>query len=253
MASTIPLARPLGYLSRAAVRATGCRSVGINAGCCRRGIRTGLVGGQRIDARTWRPFVFPLNQTQQQPQQQIRWKSQTSSTSNTASDELGPSDAPQLKQWGFEDVNAAIPADSQPRAILIDVREPAELSATGIIPTALSIPLASQPDALFLSPEEFETRFGFPKPGIAVPSSPSRAAGAEGPEAENFEIDETGETKGVSDRPVVFYCKAGVRARAAAQLALQAGYDPARVAVYEGSWLDWVDRGGRVERWEREE
>lgn len=51
----------------------------------------------------------------------------------------------------------------------------------------------------------------------------------------------------------MFYCKAGVRAKAAAQLAVQAGYDPAQVGVYMGSWLDWVENGGRVERWEGEE
>jgi rhodanese-related sulfurtransferase len=44
-----------------------------------------------------------------------------------------------------------------------------------------------------------------------------------------------------------------VRARAAAQLAVQAGYDAERVGVYEGSWLDWAARGGRVERWEGDE
>lgn len=86
----------------------------------------------------------------------------------------------------------------------------------------MSVPLASQPDAFFLTPDEFETRFGYPKPGA--------------------EEDQTQE--------IVFYCKAGVRARAAAQLAVQAGYDPAKLGVYDGSWLDWVDHGGKVERWE---
>lgn len=52
---------------------------------------------------------------------------------------------------------------------------------------------------------------------------------------------------------IVFYCKAGVRARAAAQLAVQAGYDVERVGVYDGSWLDWVKRGGKVEEWEGED
>ncbi|KAL4887917.1 Rhodanese-like domain-containing protein, partial [Aspergillus ambiguus] len=134
----------------------------------------------------------------------------------------------ELRRWGFEDITAALPSDSgsaspshSPNLILVDVREPAELTATGIIPSAVSVPLASQPDALFLTPDEFETRFGYPKPGV------------EG---------QTGD--------VVFYCKAGVRARAAAQLAVQAGYEPERVGVYEGSWLDWADRGGRVEKWE---
>lgn len=102
------------------------------------------------------------------------------------------------------------------------MREPAELSGTGIIPSAISIPLASQPDALWLTPDEFETRFGFAKPPV-------------------------------DGTHVVFYCKAGVRAQAAAQMAVQAGYDPSRVGIYWGSWLDWQKNGGRVERWEGDE
>ncbi|KAH8700447.1 Rhodanese-like domain-containing protein [Talaromyces proteolyticus] len=127
-----------------------------------------------------------------------------------------------LKQIGFDDINTSLSASSSStpsKLILIDVREPAELIETGIIPGAVSVPLASQPDAYFLSPEEFETRFGYPKPG---------AGGGE----------------------IVFYCKAGVRARAAAQLAAQAGYDAQALKVYDGSWLDWMSRGGKVERWE---
>lgn len=112
----------------------------------------------------------------------------------------------------------------EPKLILVDVREPAELASTGIIPSAVAVPLGSQPDALFLSPDEFETRFGYPKPGVG----------------------EQGETD------MVFYCKAGVRAKTAAQLAVQAGYDPARVGVYEGSWLDWSGKGGKVQKWEEE-
>ncbi|GLA60327.1 hypothetical protein AtubIFM54640_000776 [Aspergillus tubingensis] len=137
-------------------------------------------------------------------------------------------DPPTFRQWGFEDITASLPSTNpnsptQKPIILIDVREPAELSSTGIIPSAVSVPLASQPDALFLTPEEFETRFGFPKPGVK------------------------GEEE---DADIVFYCKAGVRARAAAQLAEQAGYEAGRLGVYDGSWLDWAKRGGRVERWE---
>lgn len=49
---------------------------------------------------------------------------------------------------------------------------------------------------------------------------------------------------------MVFYCKAGVRARAAAQMAVQAGYDPESIGVYDGSWLDWKDKGGKVETWD---
>ncbi|KAL4793608.1 Rhodanese-like domain-containing protein [Aspergillus venezuelensis] len=140
---------------------------------------------------------------------------------------------PAFKQWVFNDINALLPTSEgssppsspQKSLILVDVREPAEMKGTGVIPSAVAVPLASQGDALFLTPEEFETRFGYPKPG----------AGA-----------------GDKGRDIVFYCKAGVRARAAAQMALQAGYDAERIGVYEGSWLDWAGNGGRVEKWDGE-
>ncbi|KAL4779614.1 Rhodanese-like domain-containing protein [Aspergillus varians] len=149
----------------------------------------------------------------------VRWNSETSSP-------------PAFREWGFEDINARLPSTTpdtppstpQKNLILVDVREPAELNSTGVIPSAVAVPLASQPDALFLTPEEFETRFGYPKPG-----ADSDAGG-----------------------DIVFYCKAGVRARAAAQLAVQAGYEPERIGVYNGSWLDWARNGGRVEKWDGE-
>lgn len=130
-----------------------------------------------------------------------------------------------------EQINARLPSETpdtppsspQKNLILVDVREPAELTSTGVIPSAVAVPLASQPDALFLTPDEFETRFGYPKPGA-------------GSDADGSDI--------------VFYCKAGVRARAAAQLAVQAGYDPQRIGVYDGNWLDWAKNGGRAEEWE---
>jgi rhodanese-related sulfurtransferase len=107
-----------------------------------------------------------------------------------------------------------------PRAILHktnsskDTREPSELQDTGRIPTALNIPITSQPDSFFISEEEFEDRFGFERPP--------------------------------KDKEVVFYCRAGVRSRAAAQLARQGGWE--RTGEYSGSWLDWAGKGGAVER-----
>jgi rhodanese-related sulfurtransferase len=95
-----------------------------------------------------------------------------------------------------------------------DTREPSELQDTGRIPTALNIPITSQPDSFFISEEEFEDRFGFDRPP--------------------------------KDKEVVFYCKAGVRCRAAAQLARQGGWE--RTGEYAGSWLDWAAKGGAVER-----
>jgi len=73
---------------------------------------------------------------------------------------------------------------------------------------AVNIPIASSPDALTLSPEEFEDRFGFAKPEL--------------------------------EKEVVFYCKAGIRSSAAAQVAVGVGYR--RVGEYRGSWVDWEKR-----------
>ncbi|OBT61086.1 hypothetical protein VE03_09473 [Pseudogymnoascus sp. 23342-1-I1] len=118
------------------------------------------------------------------------------------------------KIYTFEEVrkHAQDPTPTSP--ILIDVREPGELRTTGRIPTSVNLPLSSCPDAFFLPADEFEERFGFEKP-------------REG-------------------RGVVFYCKAGVRSRAAAALAREAGWEP--VGEFPGSWLEWEGRGGEVER-----
>lgn len=97
--------------------------------------------------------------------------------------------------------------------IWTDVREPHEFQG-GYIPGAINIPVSSQPDALFLSEEDFLDRFGFEKPD--------------------------------AQKEAVFYCKAGVRSSAAAQIARQAGYG--RVVEYRGSWNDWLGKGGKVER-----
>lgn len=95
-----------------------------------------------------------------------------------------------------------------------DVREPHELAYTGRIPTAHNLPIASSPDALFLPADAFEGKFDFPKPS--------------------------------HDTEVVFYCKAGVRSRAAAGMARMAGWE--KVGEYEGSWVDWEGRGGEIKR-----
>lgn len=127
---------------------------------------------------------------------QKRWHSQA------------PSDVKLNKVYEFDDIMHILehPSDSR---LLIDVREPHEYEAN-TIPTSINIPVTSQPDALLLSEEEFEDRFGFQKPPKA--------------------------------KEVVFFCKAGVRSSAAAGIARQAGYT--NVGEYRGSWLDWQKRGG---------
>ncbi|KAK2787154.1 hypothetical protein FQN51_003448 [Onygenales sp. PD_10] len=148
-----------------------------------------------------------------------------------------------FKKYGFEEITATLPTTTSSSIpshasrtpshtpTLIDVRQPSELLSTGIIPTAHNIP-TSQADAFFLSPGEFLTRFGFPKPPMTTPASADSSS---------------------TGNDIVFYCKAGVRASAMAELAVQAGYDRERIGVYKGSWLDWEKRGGQVEVWRGDE
>ncbi|KAF2154298.1 Rhodanese-like protein [Myriangium duriaei CBS 260.36] len=116
------------------------------------------------------------------------------------------------KPYEFDAVQS-LSSNSPPDTILIDVREPSEY-AEGHIPGAINIPVKSQPEALMLAEDEFEDRFGFEKPQ--------------------------------PDVHTVFYCRAGVRSRAAAQIAERAGYKD--VGDYSGSWLDWTANGGKVAR-----
>ncbi|KAK9450581.1 uncharacterized protein V1518DRAFT_218356 [Limtongia smithiae] len=90
--------------------------------------------------------------------------------------------------------------------IIVDVREPAELATEGFIPTAINIPYKSSPEALALSDDAFEDKFGFPKPS--------------------------------KDKTLVFYCLGGVRCNFAQDLAGEAGYE--KRGNYAGSWEDWV-------------
>ncbi|KAF7190135.1 Thiosulfate sulfurtransferase RDL2, mitochondrial [Pseudocercospora fuligena] len=141
-----------------------------------------------------RSYVQPLLKPRFTP---VRWHSASGSLS---------------KVYDFSTIKDLSEKPSAER-ILIDVREPSEYEA-GYIPTAINLPIKSQPDALFLPEEEFEDRFGFEKPA--------------------------------TDKEVVFYCKSGVRSSAAAQLAQQHGYT--NVAEYRGSWLDWTKNGGTASK-----
>jgi rhodanese-related sulfurtransferase len=102
-----------------------------------------------------------------------------------------------------------------PHRILIDVREPSELTQTGRIPGAQNLPISSAGDGFFLPADEFEDRYGFQRP--------------------------------TDEDEVIFYCKAGVRSRAAARLAQQAGFG-GKIGEFPGSWMEWVEKGGKVER-----
>ena len=53
-----------------------------------------------------------------------------------------------------------------------------------------------------------------------------------------------GEGRGVDE--VIFYCKAGVRSRAAARMARE--WEGVRVGDWTGGWIEWEGRGGGSER-----
>jgi rhodanese-related sulfurtransferase len=135
-------------------------------------------------------------------------------TTLVAREQQSPSSPPQSKLYTFTDIQS-LSANPSPDRILIDVREPSELRSTGKIPNAQNLPISSSADGFFLPPEEFEERFGFEKPG--------------------------------KDVEVIFYCKAGVRSRAAAMIAMQAGFG-AKVGEFPGSWSEWAEKGGEVEK-----
>jgi rhodanese-related sulfurtransferase len=116
-----------------------------------------------------------------------------------------------LARWEFEqvlDYSQKRPEDT----FLIDVREPDELATSGAIPNSFNIPLGVVGEAL-RSPARFRKLTG----QFSVPSVAST---------------------------VVFSCMHGVRAEKAARLA-DSVFDCAKVAVYYGSYADWLSKTGR--------
>lgn len=48
---------------------------------------------------------------------------------------------------------------------------------------------------------------------------------------------------------MIFYCRAGVRSKAAARLAGgEGGWDGVKVGDMRGGWIEWEQRGGPVEK-----
>ncbi|KAH7375606.1 rhodanese domain-containing protein [Plectosphaerella cucumerina] len=115
------------------------------------------------------------------------------------------------KLWNFEQVKKAAGTG---KVVIVDTREPGELEQTGSIPGALNIPISSRPESFFITDDEFEARYGYDRPG--------------------------------KDTELIFFCKAGVRSRAAATLAKEAGWT--NIGEYPGSWLDWEKNGGPTEK-----
>lgn len=92
--------------------------------------------------------------------------------------------------------------------VIMDVRNVDEIDSTGKLSpviNTLPLPYIVQQGVFNLDNEDFENKFGFPKP----------------------EMDQT----------LVFHCKAGSRSTQAAQVALQAGYT--KILNYTGGANDW--------------
>lgn len=110
---------------------------------------------------------------------------------------------------------------------MIDVREPDEV-IQGSIPSSVNIPLSVLPGSLYMKGEDFEKKFGFKKPK--------------------------------RDQEIIFYCRSGVRAATAGDIAKKNGYERlvcqdsrpydflalihVRLYNYKGSWLEWVQKEG---------
>ena len=181
--------------------------------------------------------------------------------------------------YTFEDVRL-LSNKPDPNRLIIDVRELSELQQTGRVPGALNIPITSNPDAFYLSDDDFLDRFGFEKPRLRS-TAPGKQEGRNGnkaggtgkspytPEMKDREthaglnaggidssgqgsMSETGATtqgsengKGQVDE-VIFYCKAGVRSRAAAKMARE--WYGVKVGDMSGGWDEWSSRGGSVQK-----
>uniref|UniRef100_A0A146WRW0 Thiosulfate sulfurtransferase/rhodanese domain-containing 1-like protein n=1 Tax=Fundulus heteroclitus TaxID=8078 RepID=A0A146WRW0_FUNHE len=94
--------------------------------------------------------------------------------------------------------------------ILIDVREKDEVDK-GCIPRSVHIALGTVEEAFKMGPEDFQARYGIPKPALDAPE-------------------------------LVFYCRSGRRSAQALSKVRELGYVTAR--NYAGSYLDWSSREG---------
>ncbi|KAF4125282.1 RHOD protein [Geosmithia morbida] len=129
-------------------------------------------------------------------------------------------DSGEWKSYSFDEVTEQIKRNDEiakggkgQEVIFVDVREPHELQETGRIPGAINIPIDSAMKSFHISDEEFLNTFGYDRPP--------------------------------RDAHLLFYCKAGVRAKTALALAQHAGWK--NVADYPGSWLDWDRNNGERE------
>lgn len=107
------------------------------------------------------------------------------------------------RNLNYDDI---VKLSSQKEIILIDVREPAEIQETGILPGSIAnIPVGDVSDALNMDAAAFKQKYGVEKPS--------------------------------QDAPIVFSCRSGKRSNTALERALALGFSKSR--HYAGGWLDW--------------
>ncbi|KAF0300532.1 Rhodanese domain-containing protein [Amphibalanus amphitrite] len=116
-----------------------------------------------------------------------------------------------LQAADFAAVKEAVDTGS---ATIVDVRNPGELQEEGKIPKAINLPLPELKQAMELSAEEFQQKYGCARPG--------------------------------QTEPLILHCKGGIRAAKAAGQLTESGYS--NLKVYQGSFADWVSNGGPVEK-----
>ncbi|QEU60039.1 Rdl2 [Kluyveromyces lactis] len=110
------------------------------------------------------------------------------------------------KIYQFEDIQKLV-TKPDPHKVLVDVREPSEVKEFAL-PTAINLPLKTAPGALSLDNEEFQKVFHIPKPS--------------------------------TDKELIFFCAAGIRAQAAEELARSYGYE--KTGVWPGSINEWLQK-----------
>mmetsp|Transcript_33254 Transcript_33254/g.38719 ORF Transcript_33254/g.38719 Transcript_33254/m.38719 type:complete len:130 (-) Transcript_33254:88-477(-) len=95
--------------------------------------------------------------------------------------------------------------------LLVDVRSPSEVRETGMIPTAINVPVSDVERVLSsaTTPAAFEECYRVPKPDQVKTM-------------------------------LIFYCAHGVRGVMGRRTAASLGYQ--RTRVYFGSWSDWAKR-----------
>ncbi|XP_073942740.1 rhodanese domain-containing protein CG4456-like isoform X2 [Choristoneura fumiferana] len=110
------------------------------------------------------------------------------------------------KVVNFDDVMKGI---EHPDKVIIDVRNPDEVSATGKIPSSINIPLGNVESVLnSMSETDFERQYQRRKPRHS--------------------------------NELIFYCRSGRRSTEALDKALKLGYTNSK--TYIGSWEEWSSR-----------